>query len=495
MRLAVLTCILTAAAFGATVDGRVVNSATGAGITGVTVTLMQDEHIAYTATTDTQGRFQIEDVKEGVYAPRYRQPGGFLVPSELLPGSPTLQVSADSGPVHLEVKLPPMGKLFGRVLDPAGAPVPDAMVVLDVQSGGYRFRLPRTSDAKGEYQFEGLPFAGDFVIAAMPPLNMKPPDPDDQQLAWAQTFYPGVTDREAAARLVLPPGGELWDLDIKLAAAPLHRIRGVVLDPRGVPVAGAALIVSGGIALPREPTMKSDGTFEFASATDGAWRISATLARDGLMLRAFEAVQVNGHDLDVKLGLVPPFSIQGKVVIEVPDGLPAPELPKVRAGAQTGAPDRFGNFTITNLYPGPSLIRPDPPPASYYLDSIRLGSGNAPGPQVQLPSGNQPLTLTYKHGGGTVLGTIESCGDGQVALLPVDSASRHLTIIRNTRCDPSGKFEILSVRPGQYYAFALPFDAAFSPFADLDSPLIQQSTVVTVVDNDIVTPEIHLIKR
>ena len=79
--------------------------------------------------------------------------------------------------------------------------------------------------------------------------------------------------------------------------------------------------------------------------------------------------------------------------------------------------------------------------------------------------------------------------------MPVDVALRHLSIIRTARCDANGKFEILCIRPGQYYAFALPADDSFAPLEDLDSALIQQSTTVTVIDNEVVTPEIRLIKR
>jgi hypothetical protein len=487
--------MLAIAAFGATVDGHVVNAFTGAGIAGITVSLIQQEHVAYNSTTDTQGRFRIDDVKDGAYTATYREPGGYPVPAEMIPGTSTFQVSGD-GVIHLEAKLPPRGKLSGKVLDSAGIPVPGARLTLVWQRGGVRLEVQRVADAKGEYHLDDLPIPGTFSIAAAGPLSWKPPEPDGGQLlGWAQTFYPGVTDPQAAAKIVLPPGGELRDLDIKLATAPVHRMRVTVVDPRGLPAPGVSLQLNTALTFPRFETAKDDGTFEFPSATDGSWRISATLEREGVMLRASESVEINGHDVDVKLALVPPFSIQGKVVFEVPDGFPVPELPKITLGNQRGAPDRDGEFSIGNLYPGPFLILPDPPPASYYLDSIRLGSGSVPGPRAEILSGNLPLTLTYKHGGGTVRGTIESCGNGEVTLMPVEVALRHLTIMRNTRCDQGGKFEILAVRPGRYYAFALPFDDPFSPFEDPDTSIVQRSTVVTVVDSELVTPEIRLIKR
>ncbi len=107
----ILAWSLTSAAFGATVDGHVVNAVTGAGIQAVSVSLMQQEHLAYSATTDSQGHFQIEDVKAGAYKAEYRQASKFVLPNEALPSDPPFQVSADGTPVHLEVKLPPLGKL------------------------------------------------------------------------------------------------------------------------------------------------------------------------------------------------------------------------------------------------------------------------------------------------------------------------------------------------------------------------------------------------
>jgi hypothetical protein len=64
-------------------------------------------------------------------------------------------------------------------------------------------------------------------------LSWNPPEPrDDRKLGWAQTFYPGVTDPQLAAEVMVRPGVDLWNLDIKLAAVPVHRISGVLLDLR-----------------------------------------------------------------------------------------------------------------------------------------------------------------------------------------------------------------------------------------------------------------------
>jgi hypothetical protein len=54
---------------------------------------------------------------------------------------------------------------------------------------------------------------------------------------------------------------------------------------------------------------------------------------------------------------------------------------------------------------------------------------------------------------------------------------------------------MLSVRPGEYYAFALPADDSFGPDENLDDKLLKQSIAVTVVDKETVTAEVRLIER
>ncbi len=272
----------------------------------------------------------------------------------------------------------------------------------------------------------------------------------------------------------------------------------VFLDLRGEPVPGASVILgSNSNIFPQTVPCKDDGTFEFASATDGPRRLSATVERDGVTLKASQEIEINGHDLDgVKVRLMAPFSIRGRVAVEVPEGSLAPKLPTVQlVGNQPTKPDSNGDFVVGNLYPGPFSIRPESPPQGYYLDSIRIGNSEAFETPVQILSGDQPLAVTYKHGGGTIRGTVEKCGTADVTLVPRESAQRHPGLIRRTSCDPTGKFEILSVRPGEYYAFALPGEEYVDDFATLDSDLVKQSTLVTVVDNEVITPEIRLIKR
>ena len=111
----------------------------------------------------------------------------------------------------------------------------------------------------------------------------------------------------------------------------------------------------------------------------------------------------------LRCGPAAPFAIQGKVVMEVPEGVPAPQPPSVTLAVNgaaagladkpgsaflTGIPDAKGNFQIQNVYPGRYQILTGPAPPQYYLDSIRIGGHDALEPGVEILPGAQPLKLS-----------------------------------------------------------------------------------------------------
>jgi hypothetical protein len=509
-----------------TIEGHVVDSVTGVGIPEVAVEIFRDFAKVYAHATDIQGRFRIEDVEEGSYTVFYKAPN--YQPAR--DGGSQFKVVKGAGPVRLEAAMIQTGRVSGRVLDGAGKPVPKAIIQLDHEMDNGGFRQVFDANESGEYSAVVLP--GTLTLAASAPSSWTPPEPppdspgvtpDVQRLGWAQTFYPSVTSAELAAKIDVPAGGEVSKLDIKLAAVPVHRIRGVVLDLHGDPVPKLSVTLGAGGALgppPLHPDPHADdGTFEFATVADGDWNLSTVTYKDGVRLWAHQKVQVKGRDLEnIELRLTPPFSIQGKVVMEVPEGMPAPKPPSVMVDysdilaaladrINVGGvfnPDGKGGFTATNLYPGSYEIQPgflSPTTGPYYLDSIRLGERDAL-ESVQIESGALPITITYKLNGGTVRGSVEACGAGEVLLIPQDPALGRDGFIHQTSCTQNGRFEIPAVRPGEYYAFALAVDApagvrrklhGFHP--ELDQNLINQSVRITVLANEATLADLRLIKQ
>jgi hypothetical protein len=426
--------------------------------------------------------------------------------------APPFPVTAGAEPRRLEVKMQPLGKLSGRVLDAAGKPVPNAGLWLVGESS---WCMPPTcsprrqqakANEKGEYTVVDLE-PGPWLLSAAAPLSLKPPESsDDRQLSWAQTFYPGETNPQLAAAILVQPGGELWNLDIKLAAAPAHRLRGSVIDVSGNPVFKAAVTLGKGFGPNLTQETGSDGTFEFAAVVDDEWRLSAAVDRGGVKLKGAQPLTIKNRDSEnIQLRLIAPFTLRGKIVMEVAEGAQAPQPPPIdfalRSDTTLLSEESWtvlealdeGNLTARDVYPGRYEIETlTDSAAPYYLDSIRLGNQDARG-WVSILSDAQPLTLAYKLDGGTVRGTIENCGAGRILLVPQDPELRRHAFVRVTTCGQNGRFEIPAVRPGEYYGLAIAGE--LTPAISQDASLLKQAARVTVSANEAVSADIRLIAK
>jgi hypothetical protein len=306
-----------------------------------------------------------------------------------------------------------------------------------------------------------------------------------------------VAGPEGASKIVVLPSGEVLDVELKLLAVPAHAVRGVVLDPDGTPA--PKVVVTLGEALhPRSVESKLDGTFEFPAVAEGEWRFLAEAQRGALKLRATEWIEVPRHDLqDVKLRLVPPVTMRGKVVMDAPKDAtketpaqrPGPFILSLRGGRTrspgdlglAGAianPDAKGDFVIQDAYPGVYRLAPilQPPPPPYYLDEVRVGGQDLAMQDVEVSS-DAAINVVYKSDGGSVSGKAENCASGGVLLVPADPLRRRPGFSKSGPCDSSGHYEIRAVRPGDYYALAF---AGNGPVLALDEALLNQAVKVTI---------------
>lgn len=278
------------------VEVRVFNASIGSGIPDFPLRFLQYGQTLYQGATDAAGHFRIEAAKEGPYTVLYQR-GKYWPAQEsgLIGGSIALQVPGGTEPVRLDIGMYPMGKISGRVLDASGKPVPKARIDLSDETprgGGKIFE----ANEKGEFSSEEL-WPGTFTLAATAPPSFTPPEsPPDQPLAWAHTYYPSAASRELGAPIVVPPGAEFANIDIRLAAVPVHHIRGVVVDLSGNPVSKINVTLDALEPPALHQDSGRDGTFDLAHVVDGECRLSATLDKDGVKLRAAEWVQVKGRD-------------------------------------------------------------------------------------------------------------------------------------------------------------------------------------------------------
>jgi hypothetical protein len=512
---ALLSVLLFAAAAAAqTVEGTVTDAITGNGIPGARVTVGQAGKPDNFANTDARGRFHIQDLPDGAYFVSYWAPNYF--PGDDAEAFRPFQLTAGI-PVTLKMRLMPFARVSGRVVDARGEGVSRALVLLS----GPGNLWARPADAQGKFEFHDSLPSGIYRLLVLPQLGLKPPDPDPERgqiRGWAPTYYPGVTTLEAATNIVVPPGGEVADLEFKLQAVPAHPVRGVLLKPDGKPVPKVQILVSQENTPIFTTQSAQDGSFEF-NLVDGEWHIAAAIGSDDGRMLATQWIEMTGHEIEgLKLRLAPAFTVRGKAIAETPQGAPRPKFPTIvlashlsrlrrasfpessaaphAAAVSRGLPDANGDFHADNVYPGLYRIFPMDPPPGYYLDSIRFGETELSTPEVEISSGSVPITVVYKTSGGVVRGTAENCASGGVILVPFNAAVRRPGFFPNGTCDANDRYQIPAVRPGDYYALAFPGNSPTPWYAaGFDDTLLSQSARVTVRAGEATSADLRAVSR
>jgi hypothetical protein len=435
----------------------------------------------------------------------------------------------------------PLSRISGRVVDDRGEGVASAEVEL-IGSGRL---LEESTDDTGKFELRLLPDA--YTLSVTPPRGLRPPNPrpdNDGVMVWTRTFFPGSL-QEAASKIVAQPG-EMVFIELKLQSVPVHAVRGVLLNPDGTSAPNVSITLSEEAGQPLyRAESQSGGIFEFPAVVDGEWRLAAAVENDGLKLRAMRWIEMAGRELEgVRLRLSPPFTVRGQMVMETPNGMPAPNPPPVYLvprgersgweswmsnwmqrpemhfvdplpasapgsdttkhaqaevldsfqflGAVSVRPDAGGNFRFPNVYPGNYQIVPmPPPPLPYYLDAVRVGETELSGQEIDLSS-EVPVTVVYKANGGAVRGTVEKCASGPVLLVPQEATKQRIGFLHSAKCDSNDRYGITGVRPGEYYAFAFAGDG---PLPELTEDLLKQASKVTVRAGEASLADLRAISR
>ena len=487
-----LSAPLLAAQDSSAVAGSVTNSITHAGVPGATVTITAAElhRVLLTddgstmrlypgreplaqAVCDASGQFRITGLRPGQYIASVTARGFLPVSGR------ASRVSAAGGTVALDVALVPMASLRGRVLDDQGQTVPRVRVEISYSRYGHRQTTDSTTDQEGRFEFTSLApgtyllmarpvLAGSYLAQGHPErLSQLPQSSGDERTAWVPVWYPGVSERGQAAPILIRAGVDSSGYEICLRRQPVFRVRGEVLDDAGERVPGVSIGLSptdNWYAQEAQAVSGKNGAFEFPAVRPGSWRLGAESKQGGIDLKGFASVRITKEDLeDVGIRLSAPFALSGVVERDqYRDAQGRPMLTGVSLEPYDGngywamslhGPD--GQLlSLSNVYPGRYTITTTGFIPGYYVDSIRLGDQEVIGKPVDLTAGSPPIRVVYKSDAGRVRGTVENGAGSTVLLVPRDEAFMSPHFTRSGNCDGAGRFEIGSLRPGEYYAFA-----------------------------------------
>jgi protocatechuate 3,4-dioxygenase beta subunit len=460
--------------------------------------------------TDDSGVFDLTELPAGRYSLSVSK-SGFVALSygqrrPLQAGTP-LQLADGQQMKGIEFQLPRGSVVSGRVLDEDGDAMPGVMVrVMRYQYlQGERRLTPAgngQTDDKGMYRVWGL-MPGEYYVNAIARgggpgggqfggpggpggrggrgggAAGTPNAPDQDQINYAPTYYPGVPSVAEAKPVNVGLSQEVLDISFNMQLVRVARISGIVSNPDGTPVTSGNINLmsdSGGgrgnqIGMNFGGRIQWDGAFTIGNVAPGRYVLRARGDDSEVPQFAAQPITVSGDDLsDVIVTLSAGATISGTVSF-LPGGSPAPDYTQFRItapstdqsdfGPQSNARvDKDGHFSISGVSAGAHLIRPSNGSRTWVLKSVTVGDRDVTDVPFQVRSGENlaNVTVVFTDKQGEINGTLTTengtpVPEFTVLAFPADSTlwrpqSRQ---IATARPDQTGKYRIRGLPPGDYY--------------------------------------------
>jgi protocatechuate 3,4-dioxygenase beta subunit len=453
---------------------------------------------SYTATTDADGHFHVQNVAPGRYRIFLERAGFVGVNSRGLKADTNIFTVQAGQPLDdLLFRMLPTAVISGRITDEDGDPMSEVRVVAQKKRPGKATRenlgMVATNDL-GEYRISGL-FPGQYWVVALPPPDLrdynrpqdKPStgtdpnnDPSDAQSErrYLTTYYPGAYDAMQASALTLKAGDEM-PVNFTLVPGRTYRVRGVVtgLAPGQKPV--VELISKRGDSI-RASDIGPEGQFELRGVGPGNYVVGAAIANEAQSLMARQEVTVVAADVDgLKLSPMPSFRLSGHLRVE---GGAATDLTQYSANLRqaelpedlsffmspdffgTNAPvDRSGNFEWKTVNPGNYIVQVYGGDAQgFFLKSVTLGGRDVS--TGFTASGPATLDLLVSGKSGIVQGMVvekekdvdndHPVANTMVVAVPEEKYRNLPDRFGIGSSDQHGRFTVRGLAPGNYTLYA-----------------------------------------
>ncbi len=452
----------------------------------------------YSATTDADGHFRMENVMPGRYR-LFLEKAGFLEVNGrgFKTDVDVFTVQAGQAIEDLLFRMLSSAIISGRVTDEDGDPMSGVRIIVQKKKPGKSTRETLGSESTndlGEYRVSGL-FPGQYWVVAVPPPDMRdyekqPEKPQGGNQSESQpdtryvtTYYPGTYDALQASPVTLKAGDEM-PVNLLLVPAITYRVRGTVTGLTTGQKANVELVPRAGDSI-RACEVGPDGQFEVRGVGPGSYVVGAVVGTEVQPISAHQDVNVVAADVEgVKLTPLPSFRLSGHMRIDgrAPGALAQysvnlrqaelPEDPGFFMSQDffgTNAPvDRFGNLEWKSVNPGNYIVQVyGGDGQGFFLKSVTLGGRDVA--TGFTASGPATLDVVVSTKGGAVEGVVtekekdvdtdhvnneHTVANATVVAVPEEKYRKLPDRFVTGSTDQQGRFTIRGLAPGSYTLYA-----------------------------------------
>lgn len=491
-------------ATGLTVTGRVLQDPGGQPLRKVDVQLRSHELIktgpqedaseSYSASTDAEGKFQIDNVKPGRYEATLERVG-FVQSGKLGRFGKRLELKSSDDARDLILKMEAAAVITGRITDDDGDPLPSVNVQVsrttrrgwDTHDNGWA----NTNDL-GEYRIGGMR-PGNYLVTATSPGRSRPAvakdnNPSKVEQSYVTTYYPGTIDKTQAVRIELHPGDEA-PASFLLLTSPTYTVRGTTEKPSGAKFVEIMLRSPASADMRQLPLV--DGAFEFRGLLPGSYTaylvtfdpsaltevqqnrtpqaqvvrlspdVEITNANlEGLHLVAQSLGQVRGRfrmDKGQKIDWT-----QLAVVLNPTDGAANFTSGNLGGGLSFAQVKSDGSFDLKTVAAGSyrlAITSSSSNLQDYFTKSVNLDAHDVADSGFTVSGGTSVLDVVISANGATVEGIVvdgkgHPVAGASVVGAPDGDARKRFDLFGQGSSDASGHFTLRGLNPGEYTVIA-----------------------------------------
>jgi hypothetical protein len=489
----------------AVIVGRVTNLETGGplqrAVIRITSPALPSER---RVSTNADGRYEVRDLPAGEYSLKAER-GGYLTLAygqrrfgEV--GKP-LRLGEGQTVKAVDLALPRLGIISGRLVDEAGEPIAKVLVYA-MQFGrhdGARKLLPffvpeeccwlgshSSTDENGQYTLVLPP--GEFVVMGLSRETWPLEADTTQVFSYPPSFYPGVVEPTEAQHIKVGVGQEVGNIDFALVPARTARVSGTVVNAAGAPVANESVTLTHQVMGPQGGSISAGASIQ--TAPDGRFAVNNVRAGDYMLAvrvppandqpaqEARQMIQVASMDID---GLVivtgSGGTIRGQVAsddrtpVSGVDRLSVLARPLMRAAwastggfSGTGRVNADGTFELKGVV-GPVVLSIGGLTGVWTFKHVELNGRDLADDPLDVRHGETVngvrLVLTDRPTQlrGALLDAKKQPADGTVIVFPEESSRwrEHSRTIRAARPDQHGEFSIKGLPAGTYLIAAVDY--------------------------------------